>query len=40
VKNFPANAMEVRDLGSVYFDFDEYPKVATKTKADKNSQLN
>ncbi|RLD23982.1 MAG: ABC transporter substrate-binding protein [Bacteroidetes bacterium] len=28
VKNFPVNSMEIRDLGSVYFEFEEYKKLA------------
>ena len=28
VKNFPVNSMEVRDLGSVYFEFKQYKKFA------------
>lgn len=28
VKNFPVNSMEVRDLGSVYFEFEAYKKMA------------
>lgn len=28
VKNFPVNSMEVRDLGSVYFDYESYEKIA------------
>lgn len=28
VKNFPVNSMEVRDLGSVYFEFNQYNKLA------------
>jgi peptide/nickel transport system substrate-binding protein len=28
VKNFPVNSMEVRDLGIVYFEFEEYKKLA------------
>ena len=28
VKNFPVNSMEIRDLGSVYFEYEEYKKFA------------
>jgi peptide/nickel transport system substrate-binding protein len=40
VKNFPANAMEVRDLGIVYFDYNEYEKVTMKNNVSNVSQLN
>jgi peptide/nickel transport system substrate-binding protein len=40
VRNFPANAMEVRDLGSVFFDFNEYQKVASKNKSNNYTQVN
>jgi peptide/nickel transport system substrate-binding protein len=39
VKNFPVNAMEVRDLGSVYFDYNEFEKVTVKYNASSISEL-
>jgi len=39
VKNFPANSMEARDFGSVFFDYDTYEKAALKSQKPNHSSI-